>query len=128
MSSTSFDFYMVFHQVTGWLDLAILVTGLVISIRYRHLSAWMFVVIGAFLAFCAQSGLGLTLSLVQMLQQGSGGQFITAGYTLLSLLGMIALASLVVGLALVWKDIRDRFQRLRELHEDRSAPSPGAPS
>lgn len=109
----------------GWIIVVLDIAGLVICIRYLRLSTAMPLLV---LAFAGFSGAGFVSHLL----------YIAISLSILpeSLQNMISLVSygihtagmavLVVGLWLVFRDVRERFQFLREVHEttrDRTSAS-----
>ncbi|MSR58562.1 MAG: hypothetical protein EXS05_13055 [Planctomycetaceae bacterium] len=113
---------MVMLQVLQWLHFFILIAGLVVSLRFRRLSGHMLFVIAGFLGQCAQSGLFLSITLLQA-DDGFDSNWIMPAYVLSGVVGLASGISLVVGLALVWKDLRDRIEFLGVIHDDRHQQS-----
>lgn len=114
----------ILFQLLGWGSLILEIFGLIVCIRYLRLSTAMPLLV---LAFAGYVGGGL---IYQMLSLAVGLNALPA--TMLSTVGVLnysvhvgATALLVFGLWLVFRDVRERFQFLREAHEsgrERASP------
>lgn len=117
---------LIFESL-GWISILLDFAGLVICIRYLRLSTAMPLLV---LAFAGFSGAGfisrflyyaISLSILPESMQMS----IAVVTNLIHVAGM---AALVVGLWLVFRDVRERFQFLREVHESTLERASGDPS
>jgi hypothetical protein len=123
------------------LQLAAVAAGLVVSLRYRWLSDKMWLVVAAFAALCTIAGvqvLSAILSMVWMMNLAQTGSFTgmatpssgiaaAGGASALSMAAApFAWGCLVVGLALVLRDVCERLRGLRELLDERQQRAPGA--
>lgn len=119
MISTDQSLIYVMKLFQG-LYLFVTIGGLVICLRNRWLSPWMWLIAGALGGMVAINGAHFSYNtLLSILGVGNTSVAIGFGAVMMlaSLLNWIAF---IVGLSLMWKDVRERFQRLRELHEERA--------
>ena len=128
MNSTTQSMIYV-SQLFFVLQVLVVASGLVICLRYRWLSTSMWLIAGALGALLAIWGgfhsYGTLLSIFGL----SGNIEVIYGLNaVFSFLQLLAWIVFVIGLAFVLKDVRDRFQFLREVHEStRDRPSAESP-
>lgn len=110
----------------GACRIVVMIVGLVICLRNRWLSPAMWLIIGGLGATVAISvGQYSYNNLLSMFGFMSNVTLMYGFAAVFALAQLIASIVLVVGMALVLKDVRDRFQKLRELHEGDRAESVG---
>lgn len=103
------------QEALGWLGVVLQISGFVICLRYVRLSSAMPLLVLAFAGFVG-GGIGSRLFLFAIRQQILPGEGAAAISLALTALDVAATGMLVVGLLLVFRDIRERFHFLREVH------------
>lgn len=129
-----YEFYKIISMVTRGVHFLALVVGLIIAYRQRWLSDSMFIVIASLAGLCGAAGLNFSFRIVgdlNFLGLGGNSTLMFVVYSLISVTGAACWIGLIVGMTRVARDVRERFQRMRELLDeqtDRSAAIPGANS
>lgn len=126
----TYEAFQIFSGIALGFELAIILAGLAITLRYRRQSAWMILIALGFAGKCAQAGLSLSLTIAgNWITTSIGGtiDLLLGLYTVIELASIAAWIAIVAGLAMVWKDIRQQFARQREIYEERrpDLPYPG---
>lgn len=113
----------------SWISLILDFAGLVICLRYLRLSTAMPLLIFAFAGFLGAQFATLLIVLgIQLNLLPEEFQELVALVT--NAIHVVGTGSLVLGLWLVFRDMRERFQFLREAYEstnERSSPASGPP-
>jgi hypothetical protein len=109
------------QESLGWLGVILQIAGFVICLRYVRLSSAMPLVVLAFAGFVG-GGIGSRLFLFAIRRQILPGDGAAAISLALTALDFGATAMLIVGLLLVFRDIRERFHFLREVHAGSRPP------
>ena len=110
-------------QALGWGCLAFFLFGLVTSIRYSRLSAWMFLLSTGFLGSLL-SGLFALLLQWSPMQQRIPSEMTATLATLANIVMNASAMLLVLGLALVFKEIRRRMEFIDETQADAARNEP----
>jgi hypothetical protein len=110
------ELFTVLHEMLGWLGLIFSLAGVVVSARYLRLSTWMYVVLGAFAAEFL-GGTFTRLMMLAMRYNAVPGELSQGLFLIGNLFYAVASAALVIGLALVFRDVRERFHFMREMDE-----------
>ncbi|HTI49827.1 MAG TPA: hypothetical protein VL475_02710 [Planctomycetaceae bacterium] len=109
------------QEALGWLGVILQITGFVICLRYVRLSSAMPLLVLAFAGFVG-GGIGSRLFLFAIRREILPGEGAAAISLALTALDFGATAMLIVGLLLVFRDIRERFHFLREVHSGSRSP------
>jgi hypothetical protein len=98
------------YELLGWSSIILEIAGLVICIRYLRLSTSMPLLV---LAFAGLAGAGFIVRSLGVLPQN-----LRTGVSIVTyMINVAGIGALVLGLLLVFRDMRERFQFLREVHE-----------
>ena len=112
---------LLFHAF-AWISAILEIAGLIICIRYVRLSSSMPLLV---LSFAGSSATALGhrvieyLLIADLIPQSMTGEI----FAMLSAINVMSTAALVLGLLLVFRDLRERFHFLREVHEGTRAPN-----
>ncbi|MGQ0635429.1 MAG: hypothetical protein ACT4QC_12515 [Planctomycetaceae bacterium] len=109
------------HEAFAWLAIGLEIAGLIVCIRYLRLSSAMFLLVLAFAGFAGASVASRVLTYA-LRMQGLPDELIPGLFAVTHLVNVAATAALVVGLYAVFRDLRERFHFVREVHEGRREP------
>lgn len=104
------------YELLGWSSVILDIAGLVICIRYLRLSTAMPLLV---LAFAGFAGAGfISRFLYYAISLGALPANLRTGVSIVTyMINVAGTGALVLGLWLVFRDMRERFQFLREVHE-----------
>lgn len=97
----------------SWLDLLLILAAIVVCVLYIRVSSWMILLVAAFAGMAAS--VAFSQLLVWMIAGGSmPAESVGTLFLLSRFVGVSSMAALVVGLAFVFRDVRERFHFIRE--------------